>query len=193
MRQFHCTIDVETDRLNHLVGNLLDMSRLQVGALELRLDAVPLEDVVATALDVLGEDAHRVLVDIPESTPLAHADAALLERAVANLLANALSFSPRGVPVRVEGGGAGGEVALRIIDRGPGVPPAELRRVVEPFQRLGDTTRRDGVGLGLAVASGFVQAMGGRLEFETTPGGGLTVTVVLAAHPQPAPRAVAPS
>ena len=185
VQQFHVTIDAEADRLNHLVGNLLDMSRLQVGAVELRLGPVALEDVVASALASLGQAAGSVVVDVPETTPLAHADAALLERAVANLVANALSYSPGGAPVVVEGGGAGGEAVLRIVDRGPGVPADERASIVEPFQQRGDAATRGGVGLGLAVANGFVVAMGGRLAFEETPGGGLTVAVVLASHPAP--------
>ena len=131
---------------------------------------------------IFENDTSRIVVDIPEHTPLAHADPALVERAIANLLANALDHAPPNSTVRLEGGGAGDEVVLRIIDRGPGVPTDQLARIVEPFQRLGDTGHGTGVGLGLAVANGFVRAMGGRLAFEATPGGGLTVSVVLPTH-----------
>lgn len=182
VRQFHTTIDDEADRLDRLVGNLLDMSRLQAGALELNLGPVALDDIVGSALASLPTSSTAVAIDIPGTTPLAHADAALLERAVANLLSNAMAHAPDGSTVTVEGGGAGGEAVLRIVDRGPGVAPEQMARMVEPFQRLGDTSGH-GVGLGLAVANGFVAAMGGCLLFEPTPGGGLTASIVLPAEP----------
>jgi two-component system sensor histidine kinase KdpD len=190
VRQFHTTIDAEADRLDRLVGNLLDMSRLQAGALELRLGPVALDDIVGSALASLSDTSTPVDIDIPDATPLAHADAALLERAVANLLANAFAHSRPGTSVLVEAGGAGAETVLRIVDHGPGVAPEQMASMVEPFQRLGDTSTHAGVGLGLAVANGFVTAMGGHLRFETTRGGGLTASIVLPSEPR---RDVAPA
>lgn len=183
VRQFHTTIDAEADRLDRLVGNLLDMSRLQAGALELRLGPVAFDDIVGSALASLSDTSTPVDIDVPDATPLAHADAALLERAVANLLANACAHAAPGTSVLVEAGGAGAEVVLRIVDHGPGVPPEQMASMVEPFQRLGDTSAHAGVGLGLAVANGFVTAMGGHLRFETTHGGGLTASIVLPSEP----------
>lgn len=177
---FHTTIDVEADRLDRLVGNLLDMSRLQAGAVHLRLGPVALDDIVGSALASLSPDTAAVAVDIAEDAPLVLADAALAERTLANLLSNAIAHSPAGSTVGVEyAAGDGDRVCLRVVDHGPGVDPGDMHRLIEPFQRLDDASTRPGVGLGLAVAHGFVAAMGGTLTFATTPGGGLTATIGL--------------
>jgi two-component system sensor histidine kinase KdpD len=174
------TIDVAADRLDRLVANLLDMSRLQSGALSLRCGAVALEDVVASALSGLSLDGRRTEVDVPETVPLVEADPGLLERAVANVVSNALAWSPDDKPVRVEAAPVGEQVCLRVIDRGPGIPPAQRDHIFEPFSRVGDRSNDAGVGLGLAVAHGFVTAMHGDISVDDTPGGGLTVTIMLA-------------
>ncbi|HZP28870.1 MAG TPA: DUF4118 domain-containing protein [Acidimicrobiia bacterium] len=178
-REFLETIDQESDRLNSLVGNLLDMSRLQTGGLELTLRAVALDEVVAGALVELGDRKAPVELDVAETLPPVKADPALLERAIANLVGNALQWSPRDLPVRVCAGTVGDRVELRVVDRGPGIPPSERERVFLPFQRLGDRGHATGVGLGLAVARGFVEVMGGTLTVEDTPGGGVTMVVAL--------------
>ncbi|HEV3226939.1 MAG TPA: ATP-binding protein, partial [Acidimicrobiales bacterium] len=121
----------------------------------------------------------RLDVDVPETLPRVHVDPTLLERAVANLVDNALSFAPPGDRVRVEAGAVRDEVHLRVVDTGPGIPAAERDRVFRPFQRLGDRPNGAGVGLGLAVAKGFVNAVGGELDIEDTPGGGCTMVVTL--------------
>ncbi|HMF82574.1 MAG TPA: sensor histidine kinase KdpD [Acidimicrobiia bacterium] len=173
------TIDEETDRLNTLVGNLLDMSRLQSGALQLVMRDVGLEEVVPAAIKGLADRAQRVEVRVDETLPRVHADAALLERAVANIVDNALNWSPPEHPVRVDACVVGEHVDLRVVDRGPGIPPNQRDRMFQPFQRLGDQSNDGGTGLGLAVARGFVDAMGGEITVEDTPGGGLTVIVSL--------------
>ena len=179
VQEFLVTIDEEADRLNALVGNLLDMSRLETGALDLLVRPVGLEEVVAAALSSLGTVAAEVTVDVPETLPRVAADPALLERAVANVIGNAVQASPAGAEVRVQAGAVGDSVDLRVIDRGPGVAP-ELREVMFlPFQRLGDQPNGSGVGLGLAVAHGFLDAMGGALVADDTPGGGLTMVLSL--------------
>jgi two-component system sensor histidine kinase KdpD len=178
-REFLETIDAEADRLNSLVGNLLDMSRLQTGALELTLRSVPLDEVVAGAIVGLGDRNAPLDVDVPETLEPVKADPALLERAIANLVGNAVQWSPRGSRVRVCAGGLGDRVELRVVDRGPGIPEPERERVFLPFQRLGDRGNSTGVGLGLAVARGFVEVMGGELTIEDTPGGGVTMVVSL--------------
>jgi two-component system sensor histidine kinase KdpD len=180
-REFLDTIDEETDRLNALVGNLLDMSRLQAGALEISATSVGLEEVLPAALSSLGAGDDSVNLDVAESLPRVLADPGLLERALANLIQNAIRFSPPGAPTRVTAGAVDGVVDVRVVDRGPGVPPADRERLFMPFQRLGDSTQGEGVGLGLAVAKGFVEAMGGEIEVEDTPGGGLTFVVRLRA------------
>jgi two-component system sensor histidine kinase KdpD len=190
------TINDEADRLNALVGNLLDMSRLQTGVLHLDRRPVGLDEVVYAALASLSRDASKVRVDVPETLPRVDADAALLERAVANLIDNALTWSRPGSTLRVEAGRCGDRIDLRVVDRGPGIPLDQRVAVFRPFQRLGDGggASKDGVGLGLAVAKGFVEAMGGELTLEDTPGGGLTSVISLpaagleaeAAAPEPA-------
>ena len=181
IRSFARTIEAEADRLNAVVSNLLDMSRLQTGALHLTLRPVGLEEVVSAALGSLSRSVHPVKVDVADTLPTVQADPALLERSVANVVENALSWSPEGRQVRVEAGEVGDRVDLRVIDQGPGIPTGERDRVFQPFQRLGDGGRRagNGVGLGLAVARGFVEAMGGELLIEDTPGGGTTMILSL--------------
>jgi two-component system, OmpR family, sensor histidine kinase KdpD len=180
-REFLDTIAEETDRLNALVGNLLDMSRLQTDALEIMPSRVGLEEVLPGALRSLAVGDDRIELDVPETLPRVLADPGLLERALANLIDNAVRFSPPGIPTRVIAGAVDGYVDVRVVDRGPGVPLAERGRLFVPFQRLGDSGQNEGVGLGLAVAKGFVEAMGGEIEVEDTPGGGLTIVTRLRA------------
>jgi two-component system sensor histidine kinase KdpD len=180
-QEFLETIDEETDRLDALVGNLLDMSRLQSGALEIQKHPVGLEEAIGRAFGAIGERASAVELDVPESLPRVNADAGLLERVLANVIDNAIAHSPPGKAVRVLAGAIDGWIDVRVVDRGPGVPPIERDRMFAPFQRLGDSSVREGVGLGLAVSKGFVEAMGGVVEVEDTPGGGLTMVLRLRA------------
>ncbi len=178
--EFLETIDQESDRLNALVGNLLDMSRLQTGALEVERVPVGLEEVVPAALTSLAGELDQVVVDVPESLPRVAADPGLLERALANVIGNALRASAgNGTPVRIDACLVGNTVDVRVVDRGRGIPADERDRIFQPFQRLGDASAGEGVGLGLAVAKGFVEAMGGAIEVEDTPGGGLTMILQL--------------
>lgn len=177
---FLAAIEDDTDRLNQLVGNLLDMSRLQAGALNLSRQPIALEEVVANAVASLGPQAARVDIDVPEDLPLALVDGGLLERAVANIVANAVEWSPSGDAVEVRAMLKPPDLELSIVDHGPGVPDAAKESVFLPFQRLGDRGRR-GVGLGLAIAHGFVQAMDGELRVEDTDGGGATFRILVAA------------
>ena len=181
--EFLVTIDEETDRLNALVGNLLDMSRLQAGSLDVSLTAVGVDEVIPGALASIGPRAAGVDVDVDETHPRVLADPGLLERALANVIVNALNHSPAGARVRVVAGAAGDAVDVRVVDRGPGVPAGARERIFLPFQRLGDAGSGEGVGLGLAVAKGFVEAIGGEVEIEDTPGGGLTMVIRLRAAP----------
>jgi two-component system sensor histidine kinase KdpD len=175
--EFLATIEEETDRLTELIANLLDMSRIHSGMLHLAPALVGLDEVLLRALATLPGRGRDVEVDVPEDLPRIDVDAALLERAIANLVANARAFSPPETPVQVLGSSSGDQVDLRVVDRGPGIEPHDRERVFEPFQRLGDRAGSNGVGLGLAVARGFVEAMGGSLAPEDTPGGGLTMVV----------------
>jgi two-component system sensor histidine kinase KdpD len=169
------TADESLDRLTHLVDNLLDMSRLQAGALSLFPRPVGLDEIVSRALDSLDPEARGITVDIPESLPEISVDPAILERIIVNLAENALRYSPPGQPPLLTASSLGDRVELRVVDRGPGIP--EKDGMFVPFQRLGDTDNTTGVGLGLALSRGLTEAMGGTLTAEDTPGGGLTMTV----------------
>ncbi|WP_406132838.1 ATP-binding protein [Streptomyces zaomyceticus] len=170
-------IEEGTDRLDHLVGNLLDMSRLQTGTVMPVFRETDVDEVVPMALGGVPEDS--VVLDIPETLPMVTVDRGLLERAVANIVENAVKYTPAGTPVLVAASAIGDRVELRVVDRGPGIPEEAKDAVFEPFQRYGDAPRGAGVGLGLAVARGFVEAMGGTVTAEDTPGGGLTMVIAL--------------
>ena len=179
------TADESLDRLAHLVDNLLDMSRLQAGALSVFPRPAGLDDIVARALDDLGTPRAAVKVDIPDSLPEVRVDPAILERVIVNLTQNALRYSPAGTPPLLAASTLGDRVELRVVDRGPGIPRDQQDRMFVPFQRLGDTDNTTGVGLGLALSRGLTEAMGGTLDPEETPGGGLTMTLSLPAVPDP--------
>ncbi|WP_424216230.1 ATP-binding protein (plasmid) [Streptomyces sp. BI20] len=179
-------IEDGADRLDHLIGNLLDMSRLQTGIVVPIIRETDLDEVVPMAL--AGVPDGSVRLDIPETLPMVAVDRGLLERAVANVVENAVTHSPPGRTVRVSAGAVADRVEVRVVDRGPGVPDEAKDRIFEPFQRHGDAPAGAGVGLGLAVARGFTEAMHGTLTAEDTPGGGLTMvlTLPLAAGAPPA-------
>ena len=179
------TADESLDRLAHLVDNLLDMSRLQAGALAVFPRPAGLDDIVARALDDLGIGRKAVVVDIPDTLPAVRVDPGILERVVVNLAGNALRYSPPGSPPLLTASVLRDRVELRVVDRGPGIPERDRDRMFVPFQRLGDTDNTTGVGLGLALSRGLTEAMGGTLEPEETPGGGLTMTLSLPAVVEP--------
>jgi two-component system sensor histidine kinase KdpD len=196
------TVEESTDRLTGLVDNLLDSSRLATGAVTPQLGPVGYDEIVARALT--GIDDHRtVAVDVDETLPDILADVGLMERVVANVIDNALRYgriSPRRQrdvdgdgristdepEVAVRASAHGDHVELRVVDHGAGLPKDTADEVFAPFQRLGDRDATTGVGLGLSVAKGFTEAMGGTIRAEDTPGGGLTVVISLPVDdPQP--------
>jgi two-component system sensor histidine kinase KdpD len=174
------TIEQNADRLDALIGNLLDMSRLHTGSLQPFLRPTAIDEVAPVAL--LGlDDSVRMEMAVPDGFPLVLADPGLLERVLANLFSNALRHSSDfGRPPELSAQLVGDLVVLEVIDHGPGVPDEAKELIFEPFTRVGDRLP-GGVGLGLAVARGFAEAMGGRIEARDTPGGGLTVAIALAA------------
>ncbi|MFD5331684.1 DUF4118 domain-containing protein [Cellulosimicrobium cellulans] len=175
----------ETERLEQLIDNLLDLSRLQTGSVAPVLRDVSLEEIVPVAVEPHGP---RVALDVPEDLPLVRTDPGLLERVVANVVANAARFAPADDRVRVRASASGGIVEVRVVDRGPGVPDDAKERMFESFQRLGDAGGH-GVGLGLAVARGFARAVGAALVPEDTPGGGLTMVLSVPVAPPREPGA----
>ena len=192
------TIEESIDQLTALVGNLLDSSRLAAGVVRPKLRRVYLEETVQRALLGISKGItgfgsvgrsgatggmtpvglDRVKVEVDDAVVMA--DSGLLERVLANLIDNALRYAPDS-PVRVNAGQVGDRVLIAVIDEGPGIPRGAEEQLFAPFQRLGDHDNSIGVGLGLSVARGFVEAMGGTLSANDTPGGGLTVEIDLAA------------
>jgi two-component system sensor histidine kinase KdpD len=182
------TVEESVDQLTALVDNLLDSSRLAAGVIRPELKPVFLEEAVQRALLSISRGTTgfgapglgRVKVDVDDSAVMA--DAGLLERVLANLIDNALRYGGGGL-VRINAGSVAGRTLINVIDEGPGVPKGTEDLLFEPFQRLGDRQNKYGVGLGLSVARGFVEAMGGTIAASDTPGGGLTILVELSASP----------
>ncbi|MFF5210870.1 DUF4118 domain-containing protein [Streptosporangium sp. NPDC000396] len=166
-------------KLDRLVANLLDMSRLQAGVLGLTPQPVALEEIIPRSIDELGPLRDRIEGDISPDLPEVLADPALTERILVNVMSNAVRYSPAGEKVLITASWYGDHVETRVIDRGPGIPREAYDRVFLPFQRLGDRDNHSGVGLGLALSRGLAEAMGGTLLPEETPGGGLTMTLTL--------------
>ncbi len=167
------------ETLAGLVTNLLDVSRVQAGALAVTTGPLLVENVILAAIDELGLGPADVELGIAEDLPEVLADDGLLQRVLVNLLENARKFSKPGVPARISASTFAGSVEVRVADTGPGVPPDRREDIFVPFQRLGDTDNSTGLGLGLALSKGFVEGMGGTLQAEDTPGGGLTMVISL--------------
>ena len=179
-------IEESADRLAGLIGNLLDMSRIQTGSITPHAGDLALEEVVEAArTPLLGGERVRTRFD--DGIPLVYADAGLLDRVLANVLENALRHSPGRREVVVQAGRLNDRVQIRVVDRGPGVSDQAKDHIFAPFQRGGDVPRGEGVGLGLAVARGLTEAMDGTLWAEDTPGGGLTIVIDLPMAPASVP------
>jgi two-component system sensor histidine kinase KdpD len=178
------TADESLNQLAHLTASLLDVSRLQAGALPVFPRPADLSEIITRSLRDLAPPVPAVAVHCPPGLPQVMADPPLMERVIVNVTANALRYSPAGSPPLLTAGACGDRVELRVIDRGPGIPLAERDRAFLPFQRLGATGGTTGVGLGLTVSRGLTEAMGGTLKPEETPGGGLTMTISLPAVAQ---------
>ena len=177
-RELATTILGEAGRLDRLVANLLDLSRLQAGAAQPEPDVWPVEDLVVQALDEVGKAGQRVEVAFPDESPAVRADAHQIERVLANLIENALKYSAPDEPVHVQVATTPSEVLVRVVDHGPGIARADRERIFEPFQRAADGAVR-GAGLGLAIARGFAEANGGRVWAESREGQGSTFVLAL--------------
>lgn len=156
------TIREEAARLDRVVGNLLDLSRLQAGVTETNPELWSVDELVGQAIEAVGHDEERIVVDLDLDSPPVHVDAAQVERVLANLIENALKFSPAGSPVVVRGEHGATELRIHVVDHGPGIPETERETIFQPFRRSDDAGSR-GAGLGLAIARGFAEANGGRL------------------------------
>jgi len=181
------TVLEESRRLDRLVGNLLDLSRLQAGAAEPRADVVEVGDLIADAIDHLGADAGRVEARLAGDSPVVRADPHQVQRVLVNLIENALKYSPAAEPVRVRVTATAAEVLVRVIDHGPGVPPGESERIFGAFQRGTGSGQVHGAGLGLAIAEGFAEANGGRIWLESHQGQGATFVLALPLVPAEVP------
>ena len=176
--ELEAAIEDSADRLDALIGNLLDMSRLQAGALVASPRPLDLGEVVPAAVAAVTEP-DRVDWSLDPAARVVIADPGLLDRVLGNVVENALRHQPSPGRVRVSTSGLGGRTEIRVCDTGPGVPEEARERIFLPFQRHGDAPSGDGVGLGLAVARGLAEAMGGEVSAEETPGGGLTMVIEL--------------
>ena len=180
-------IEQEAERLTRLISNLLDLSRIEAGAVHPRTDWCDLIDVISSAVSHVRDPgaSHRIRIELDGELPLVRADAAQLERVFSNLIENALRFSPADEPVRISGGVGAGKVTVRVVDRGPGVPASERAAIFEPFHS-GRGDPRDGVGLGLAISKGFAEANGGELRLQADAADGTAFAVSFPLVEQPA-------
>ena len=171
----------EADRLNRLVQNLLEMTRLESGTLQLHTEWHPVEEVVGAALGRFGKALARraVTTRVPPDLPLVPMDDVLIEQVLINLLDNALKYTPAESPIEVSAEDGGGVVLIEVADRGPGLPAGEERRIFEKFHRAETAPSQRGAGLGLAICRGIVHAHGGRIWAENRPGGGVSVRFTL--------------
>lgn len=178
-RELLDTAEESLGALATLVTDLLDVSRLQAGVLTIAEIPTDPAETIAPALDELHLGPTDVTLALNHGDAVAHADPVLLQRVLVNLLTNAHRYSPAGTPIHVSTSTFGDRLEIRIIDRGPGIPSEKLDDIFLPFQRLGDTDNTTGLGLGLALSRGFIEAMHGTLTPEDTPGGGLTMVISL--------------
>jgi two-component system sensor histidine kinase KdpD len=181
------TVRDAATRLDHLVANLLDLSRLEAGAAEPHAVLVAVDDLVIEALDGLGDGSARVEVALPDDPPAVLVDAHQVQRALANLLENALKYSSPTDAVHVRVGATSGEVLIRVIDHGPGIGPQDAGRIFAAFQRGSGAAAGRGAGLGLAIAQGFAEVNGGRVWVESHQGQGATFVLALPIEPVEVP------
>ena len=181
-QEFLSSIESETDRLTGIITNLLDLSRLDAGVIEPHFRQISLEEVIPAVVHGLSQRRDDVDVDIPESISELSTDPVLLERALSNLIENAIKWSSASQKVAVRVHEQHGKIQIHVVDNGPGIPPDQRDVVTRPFHRLNDASASGGLGLGLAIADRMIAALSGSLELRDTPGGGLTAVVTLPCH-----------
>ena len=186
-RELADTIAEEAARLNRLIGDLLEMTRLESGALRVKKEWHSLEEIVGAALGRLEKRLgdRPIALSIPADLPLVPLDDVLFERVVWNLVENADRYTPAGLPIEVGASLEGGSLRFEVVDRGPGLPVGEEERVFEKFYRGPAAAHGSGVGLGLAICRGIVEAHGGRIVAANRPGGGAAFTVWLPLEGEP--------
>jgi two-component system, OmpR family, sensor histidine kinase KdpD len=175
------TASEEADRLNRLVGNLLDMTRLESGAMRIKRVACDLQDLIGSSLEEIGSrlDGRSISVDVPDDLPLVSMDFVLIERVLVNVIDNGLKYSPPGSSIEIRACMAGAFVEITVADRGVGIPPEDLNRIFDKFYRVQRPDNVNGTGLGLAIGKGIVEAHGGFISAENRPGGGTIITIAL--------------
>ncbi len=181
-RSFALTIEREADRLNRLVANLLDMSRIEGGALKPEKEWYPIDELIH---DVLGRMQQMlqnriVITHLPDELPPVKLDYLEIDQVLTNLIENAVRYTPAGSPIEISARIDGDQMVVSVADRGPGIPPADLERVFDKFYRvLGTGVKTTSSGLGLAVSKGLVEANGGRIWAENREGGGAIFSFTL--------------
>jgi two-component system, OmpR family, sensor histidine kinase KdpD len=178
----------ESSRLNRLITNLLDESRLEAGAIKINREASEIQDLVGAALDQLGqpESPHQVIIDLPADLPFVSVDFTLVVQALINILDNAFKYSPAGSLVEIRGRRTDNEVNLEINDRGVGIPSQDLERIFDKFYRVNRPEKVIGTGLGLSISRGIIEAHGGHIKAENRPGGGTIIRLSLPVAKSPA-------
>jgi len=171
----------EAERMNRLVGNLLNMTRLEAGALQVVKQPGDVQDAIGTALEGLGErlDERQISVSVPENLPLVPMDFVLIVQVLANLIDNSLKYSPSGSPIDVHAYQTDGEICVQVSDRGMGIPADDLARIFDKFYRVQRPESITGTGLGLSISKGIVEAHHGRIWAEDRPGGGAALAFTL--------------
>ena len=171
----------EADRLNRLVGNLLDMTRLESGAMRFKKEALDIQDVVGSALEELGGRLgnRKIDIDIPSELPLVQLDFVLVERVLVNVIDNALKYSQPETPIEIKAHAAGAFLEIDVADRGTGIPPEDLTRIFDKFYRVQRPDNVSGTGLGLSISKGIILAQGGFIAAENRDGGGTIITISL--------------
>jgi two-component system sensor histidine kinase KdpD len=171
----------EAERLNHLITNLLDVSRIEAGAIRISSQPSDVQEIIGVALEQLGSRSSNrsISIDVPAETPLVSVDSGLMVQALVNILDNALKYSPRDSPIEISGRRVGQQVEVTVADRGVGLPPDDLPRVFDKFYRVYRPDNVTGTGLGLSISKGIVEAHGGSIVAENRPGGGMVIRLTL--------------